>query len=345
MARNQSWENAEQAVELKKCMERAKPSENGLYPHELLMLAYATKYYQHGNKFPRFWYYECHYTYDPQQLLDSLADRGFIEPGTLEDALSQHKVSDLKELLKQFGLKATGKKTDLVHRLIEEGDIPTLNKKCDNRTFRLTEKGDKELKANEYIPYIHKKQTYGLSIWDMNQMMNTPPLENYRDKLWGYFNRQAITEYKTGNFGLYRNVRWNMCEFLMEEQKYNNVLPLLSEVIFFDLSGVGNGYSDNMRQYEMEIALSINFPYEKSCATIPPGILGAVKVIQEKLWLSKDKFEAQILDNMKRFHAPFHLFTPDECCKIVMAELVEDKKTLKSIYSVAGKRFRKQIRE
>lgn len=296
---DKSREDLEQTVAFKKCMAKAIPSENGLYPHELLMLSYATSYSQCGNSFARFWYYECHYTGDPQQLLDSLAERGFIEPATLEDALNHQTAAELKELLKEFDLKVSGKKADLVHRLMGEGNTEVLEKRCKNRVFQRTEKGEAELKANEYIPYIHKRQTYGLSIWDMNRLMNTPPKGNYRDKIWAYFNQKAIKEYEAGNFGLYRNVRWNMCEFLMEEKKYDHVLPLLSEVIFFDLSGVSNGYSTEIEPYMMDSTLRINFPYEDSCATIPPAILRTVEVIQEALDLSREELKAQIQINKK----------------------------------------------
>lgn len=58
-------------------LKTATPSKGGLDPHEILMLDYADTYKTSNNTFQRFWYSQYSVT-DPQSILDSLSERGFI---------------------------------------------------------------------------------------------------------------------------------------------------------------------------------------------------------------------------------------------------------------------------
>ena len=337
---NLSKEEIEHQIAFKKCMLNSTASSRGLFPHEILMLTYAHSFTQSGNSFQGFWYYQYHVK-NPQEILNSLEERGFIEPGSLEATLEHEPVVTLKSELKSMGLKQTGKKVDLVLRLVTEGDITDLNNRYNNRRFQLTEIGKSELKENEYIAYIHKKSRYDLDIWILNQLMNEPPAMSYRDKIWGFFNQQSMKHYKARDFGLYRNDRFNMCDFLLEEKKYSEALLFISETIYYDLSGVGNGYTENDDTYMYDIDLEMYFPYEESCATIPPGILRLLEVITEALEITEEQLEIKLKTYFKKFRLPRHLFTIEESTEIVLAEIHRDKESIKKIYDVAEKRFRR----
>lgn len=47
---------------------------------------------------------------------------------------------------------------------------------------------------------------------------------------------------KEGNFGLYRNSRFTMSEFVASEGKKDIAFGLLCEVVAYDLSGLYNGF-------------------------------------------------------------------------------------------------------
>ena len=93
-------------------------SNNGLYPHEILMLHYAKTYKSQGNSFQSFWKWN-YSVLDPQQVLDTLYKRGFVCYADASIALKNFTVSNLKEILEKKGEKASGKKDDLVKRVIE----------------------------------------------------------------------------------------------------------------------------------------------------------------------------------------------------------------------------------
>ena len=112
---------------LSKLIEKSHPSSNGLYPHEILVLLYAPRFFLWDNYFQCFW--EEYYVTDVQSILDSLMKRGFIEIGDLASILETRTCKELKEELKSQKIKSTGKKNELIDRLLSYGDIQKLDKK------------------------------------------------------------------------------------------------------------------------------------------------------------------------------------------------------------------------
>ena len=104
---------------LEDLLKRATPSKGGLYPHEILMLDYAHTYKTSDNSFQGFWYYQ-YSVKDPQSILDSLYERGFIELGDLRSVLERLKLDEIKDELKLVNEKVSGKKAELIDRLLED---------------------------------------------------------------------------------------------------------------------------------------------------------------------------------------------------------------------------------
>ncbi|HPE41432.1 MAG TPA: SAP domain-containing protein [Bacteroidales bacterium] len=317
-------------------VKKAIPSEHGLYPHEILALDYASKYYIDRNSFQQFWLYQ-YGVKNVQALLNSLLERGFLKVGGFKTVLQKQKVVEIKELLKSYNLKRTGKKAELVERALESIPESDLEKLFPRRTYALTELGKTELKNGAYVPYIHRHNIEDLDIWLLNKLVHKPPIMPYRDKIWGYLNKRCVKLSSDNDFGLYRNCRFQMAEFLREENKTKNVLGLLAEVVFIDLSGVGNNFDP-----EYDIRLENFFPYEKSMATIPPGIISRIVDCQNILGYSDAELKISLFEAMERFHMPIQLFTVEECVQIVFLERDQNKEALEKIYSGAAQKFRKK---
>ena len=130
-----------------------------------------------------------------------------------------------------------------------------------------------------------------------------------------------------------------MSTFLMEEKKIKDSLGMLSEVVFYDLSGLGNGYDPRF----LDIYAQKFFPYKDSIVTMAPGITSAVIHCQKELNLSDEELKATMLDRMNRLSAPLHLFTPEECVDIVLMENHEDTEALTKIYAKAKRRFKQKF--
>ena len=114
-------------IPLNVLLKKAVPTKRGLYPHEILMLDYAHTYstdlkHQH---FQGFWYYDYSVKH-PAKVLKSLEERGFIKPGDLQSAIQRLTVTVIKNELKAIGQKVTGKKADLIDRLLKNASLQDL---------------------------------------------------------------------------------------------------------------------------------------------------------------------------------------------------------------------------
>ena len=329
---------AEEVIPAEKRIKSAIASKHGLYPHEVLVLDYAGSYYTEGNSFQGFWWYR-YGVRNVDNCLRSLLDRGFLQVGDLQSAIEKETAAVLKDELKNHGLKVSGKKDELVQRLLIEIPHEELNSRFTKRTYQLTELGKQALEEESYVPYIHRHTLEDMDIWSLNKIIHEPPYMPYRDKIWGYLNKRSMEHFAAGNFGLYRNCRHHMSNFLMEEKKIIDALGMLSEVVFYDLSGLGNNYDP---QY-LHIFAEHFFPYKDSTVTMAPGITSAVMNCQKELNLTDEELKAALLDRMKRLSAPLHLFTPEECVDIVFMESRGETDALTTIYAKARRRFKQNF--
>lgn len=326
----------------------ATPSKQGLYPHEILMLNYASTYKTSGNTFQGFWLYEYGVN-NPQTVLESLLDRGFITIGGIKDTLQRQTVSTLKKELSRIGAKTTGKKETLIERILELEDTATLEAQFPDKYFVPTEKGVREISDNEYVLYLHRKRY--MSVWEMNKLLNAngPRHLPYRDILWGEFNRQSLEHITNLDFGLYRNTRLSMYEFLMEENRYRDAFSCLCEVLYCDFSGLGNSetlfFSNDAKAHRFSLGLKLEscFPYEKSIVKIAPGIKENLIDLQKKLGLDNANLENALRTEFEGYSfLPYHVFTVAECVEIVMGEINNQTEQVERIYQIAEDRMKKE---
>lgn len=310
---------------------------NGLYPHEILVLDYANTFYTQGNNYQRFWWTR-YGVKNIDAILHSLLYRGFIAVGPITATLEKKTVADLKAVLESHKLNSKGKKAILIQRIIHEVPADELDKLFPDRLYMRTEKGEAELEAEEYVSYIHRHTIENLDIWSLNKLVySSPSYLPYRDVIWRYLNQRSEEHFSANNFGLYRNCRHSMATFLGEEGKSQGELEMLAEVVFFDLTGAGNNYNPDY----LYIIASHFFPYEHSLATTAPGIINRIFDCQEKLELTDAALREVLTNRMKKLSAPIQLFTVDECVDIVFYEHSEAKEALDKVYKVAEKRFHK----
>lgn len=325
-------------IPVDKIIKGMKPNEVGLYPHEVLLLSYAPKYYLEGNSYPGFWWYK-YGVKDVDKCLITLKDRGFLQIGSLRSAIEKETAAVLKDVLKDNRLKVSGKKAELVQRLLDEVSEEKLNTIFTKRTYDLTDAGNEILKKEDYIPYIHRHGIEDLDIWSLSEKVKSRKAGlSFRDVIWGYLNERSMIHIKNSDFGLYRNCRFSMSEFVKEEGKLDNAFALLSEVIRYDLSGLSNGFSMQF----MDIYADGYFPYKNSIVTMAPGITSRVVDYQEKKGLSDDELKSKLLEEMNRIQLPFRLFAAEECADIVLMEIRKDEEGLEKLYNKAKRRFKKE---
>lgn len=309
-------------------------SKHGLYPHEILVLDYAHTFYTSGNSFQGFWWYRYGIR-DVQSILSLLVERGFLKIGDLKAVLDRQTAATLKEVMKLHNITTTGKKDELIQRILDKIPESELNKHFPKRTYSLTITGQEALDEEAYVPYIHRHPVEDLDIWSLNRLVHTKPYMPYRDKIWGYLNQRSMKHFSEHNYGLYRNCRFSMAQFLKDENKLKDVLAMLAEVVFFDLSGAGNNYDTR----HLDIYAAGFFPYEKSLAKTAPGVIGAIADCQEKLRFSDEDLKSVLLERMSKLSAPLQLFTVEECVQIILLERDNDAEALTKLYDEAKSTF------
>lgn len=168
-----------QVVTFEKRKALSYPSQNGLYVAEILLLEYCNygTYPLPKTGYPGFWWFEYGIR-DIEAALSSLEERGFIRYGTALESISGLTVSELKDILRKFGLVVSGKKDDLIDRICSNISEESLSPFIQERKYVLTDLGKQELSDNEYVPYMHKHpqktiedDTFGpiFNVWEINR--------------------------------------------------------------------------------------------------------------------------------------------------------------------------------
>lgn len=152
----------------------------GLYPVEILMIACCERYVEGQSEFPGFWTYK----YDmavPKQVLDHVADLGFVILESPFKSLNSLKVGELKDVLKEKSLPVSGKKDELIERIksnCTESEIEPLVV----RHYTPSESGSKAVKDNDYIPFLHSNSRHvSVNPLSVNRELKGEPCSGFEE--------------------------------------------------------------------------------------------------------------------------------------------------------------------
>lgn len=277
------------------------PSENGLRPHEILMLSYAPNYLVGNNNFSKFWYYQFAVE-DPKRLLDSLLNRGFLRIATAEESLPSLKVAELKDILSRKNITAKGKKSNLIKSVSENFTEKELNSLVSERNYKLTALGEKELDNNEYVIYFGGERKYDLTVWDMNKMIQNYPHKLYRDKIWANLNEgiyNALNHLKsTRDLSQYckdvSSTQYMMAEFLLEENKhYKDAISKITLGLYYDV------YYNNVLSYKMLNEINKKIQIEDQPSYDVDGLIYRAKEIKKSM-MSGCLLDEQVLSIIQK---------------------------------------------
>ena len=99
-----------------------------------------------------------------------------------------------------------------------------------------TEAGKEVLSKNEYVLYFHKTKPCEIPLEVMEKLVSEHPNTPYRDLIWGEWNRLLLEHMKELNFGSFRNIKYALHKFLVEEKRFVESIPFLAEAFYFDLN-------------------------------------------------------------------------------------------------------------
>lgn len=201
--------------------ERAKisyPSRNGLYVPEILLLQYCSygTYPHPRNGYPGFWWFEYGIK-NVGAYLDSLSTRGYLEYRSAEETLPTMTIPELKGLALSYGLTVKGKKAEIISAIVSGISHEELEAAITDRKYCLTQKGQKELTDNAYVPLMHSApdktkegNQFGeeFNVWSINRILGENGWKDADAIIQS--TRDRIAEAQRANYSSLRS-RWE-CE-------------------------------------------------------------------------------------------------------------------------------------
>lgn len=100
-----------------------------------------------------------------------MLDNGYLKFGDVSDSIRAQRISDIKPVLKKYNLKVSGKKAELVDRLIENVSSQKLSVDFPIKYYRVSEKGAELLNKYPWISYIHRNNFSDIDIWSFSKLM------------------------------------------------------------------------------------------------------------------------------------------------------------------------------
>lgn len=137
--------------------------------------------------------------------------------------------------------------------------------------------------------YVAGKQKIEAERTRLAKQFGQAPSEN--DVKWGLLGREAIEQALNGNWGLYRNTRFQMAEVLRRESKLKQALSMYCWVCYLDLNGPRN--TSGLKDPELLREFPSFSPKE---AFLAPGIISRMTRIIEKLNLDQENVFSLFLE-------------------------------------------------
>lgn len=190
--------------------------------------------------YPRYMEYRYSIAH-PLKKHKQMISEGFLIEGGVKDSLSKFKVQELKNILSEHNISATGKKDVLIQLIIENVDCNNL--RCP-KILTLTEKGKNYLSKYNY--YVEFNEFISQNIIDLSDLSRfddikkEQPYLHTNDIIWQILQIKYFEYIGKQAYGLVRNIELSRYRILEKEGKKKDAAYHLLIVFYYDLSGMNN---------------------------------------------------------------------------------------------------------
>lgn len=343
---NNSCDDDEGPIPIERRIKTLTLGPSGLYAHEILLLSYAEKFTVSQDEFQGFWWHRYGIS-DVSSLLASLKSRGYLVLGGLPASLRNAKVVELSAACKKLGIPSSGKKADLIQRLLGSGKEDFLGSFFPLRYLELTDSGRRALELEPYIPFAHSHSDLATlsgdyDIWSIGKLFPHGASSDWKMLLVNSLDLTARAHYCSCYYGFWRNSIFEASEILAEDGQTENAFQLFAKVICVDLSLIFNTTLDDV---ETNISFYTNFctdsvaPYDVSSVRLTPGIVKRLVRYSSSLNLDDEGLARAIACAYEITEVPIPVFTADECAAIAVGEVHQITGALPSLYEHAQRRL------
>lgn len=327
--------NEYRTIPLEERIENAYKSENGLYPHEILVLSYAPKYSAQELSFSSFWGYK-YGVHDVRAILDDLFERGFIKYANVEESVKRQKVSQIKEFLKNHGSKVTGNKALLIERVFKNFSKEEIEQFFTIKYYELTELGRREIECNQELIYIHDRCFKDLDIWAANQWMYENPGIPLIDAICEKLDSKLNVALDKENFTMYLTTVNQAIDFNMKNGRLEESLREIAHKIYFEI---------NVAKYSQRKDFIISskqyiFPYSTCIWKLSENVKEILANLKWSLHFDNDELIERLIELLNDVSLSFEIFTKREAALIAVYDMKNEGDEIEKIYMEAEKRIR-----
>lgn len=212
-----------------------------LLPGEIVLLDWMKGKSANAN-FPQ--YFTDVYGIDINSSIKKLVKKDLLSLQSPKDSLSSLKVTDLKEILKEHGLKSSGNKNVLIDILTTNLSEEQIEEHLPDKFYAPSINGEALL--NEYSYVIWAKQNDSkdgtVNVASMIMEMKKSGFKSTPQEVaWSLLQKAHAQNLKNKNYGLARNSQSNMARHLEKDNKNLQALRHYIKVTQYDMSGLNNG--------------------------------------------------------------------------------------------------------
>lgn len=287
---------------------------------------------KNNSEYVKYFLYECGIR-DAQKYHRQMIEEGYLEASTIEAMIADLKVDVLKEILRKLECSVSGKKADLVKRILDTNNTDLIKEYCNNHTYSISAKGSQFL--NRYDDYVklHKNKNWMISWREYDSCKQIG--YGFYDTVWGILNKRVIQE---STMGLMRNDYYFMYEVLCQENKEKQAMEMLLRVLYVDLSGSEGVQFWDLYRTGAYGKLEILDTYDIAIMLAP----GIVALIEKH----KDVYDDSIIDKIYEWNLPFCCCDKQLFKKIVssiMDGTYDEEAVNKKLKAVYGKSLKEQL--
>ncbi len=269
--------------------------------------------YKEDDSFPEYFYYEYGIINIPMYF-NELKDEGLITLSHPEEVLGLMKVSELKDILSERGLKKNGKKSELIEYIllhINVNELPIMNENY----FSLSQTGKEYIEIHHDYIVLKQHPEWGIYPWEyQSEKDKSNGTKDFNEIILSLLNSKILnikkSDFKTSTFeyNQLQNLYISSYKLFFDGECFIDALKALFKNLLLSLSGCKNNYLIKSKK-----TLKLND--EQIMKSYSPLIVDSYVV--KSICGLKDYYNENILlDVYKEFIGPYNLCTYEMLCEV-----------------------------
>ncbi len=222
-----------------------------LNPGEILFLKYIDGWKASNKSFPKYWTYDHDLIF--QSVLYKFFKYGYVCFGDNSFKLANMTVNELKDILRHFNLKISGRKKELIDRLLESVTDKELGTFLKEDYFKITDKADRLIDENEHLFYFDDNKAFSFDIYEIDKIYRNSNFKNYYSLALSLLSNRIKESELDFRYGFIRNDFLNVASVYSHVKDYQKELIYMLMCLSVDMfSGALDYYAYDLRVKEIE---------------------------------------------------------------------------------------------